>query len=71
MTSNGGITRLNWGYQLGNSLLTYRMREPNSAKHPESHAGVSGNFLPRKEDNGREAEPGDATVECALMAATS
>ena len=47
------------------------MREPNSAKQPESHAGVRGNLLPEKEDNGREAEPCDVVTECALTVAAS
>ena len=53
------------------SLLIYKVREPNSAKQPESHAGVRGNLLPEKEENGREAEPCDVMVECALMVAAS
>ena len=47
------------------------MREPNGAKHPESGAGVCGNLLPKKEDGRWEAEPGDVSMECALMAAAS
>ena len=47
------------------------MREPNGAKQPESHAGDRGNLLPEKEDNRKEAEPGDVMVECALMVAAS
>ena len=66
--ATGGVTRLNWGYQHG---LIYKMSEPNSAKQSESHAGVRGNLLPKKEDNGRETEPGDVVMECALMVAAS
>ena len=53
------------------SLLIYRMREPSSAKHPGAHPGVHGNLLPRKEENGREAEPGDVITACALVVAAS
>ena len=55
----GGVTRLNWATDMEDSLLIYRMGEPNSAKQPESRAGVRGNLLPEKEDNGREVEPCD------------
>ena len=53
------------------SLLIYKVREPNSTNQPESHAGVRVSLLPEKEGNGREAEPCDVTVECALMVAAS
>ena len=47
------------------------MREPNSTKQPESCAEVRGNLLPKKADDGWEAEPGDVAMECALMVAAS